>query len=142
MLGHRNRKSPSAYHIEDHGHDTPCWIWQRSQVGTTGYGKINRKGKTYRAHRLYYEQAFGPVPDGLQLDHLCRQKACVRPSHLEAVSPQTNVRRGPRTKLSTSIAGEIRAAYHNGGITQSDLAARYGVQQSVISLVLNGKRWD
>lgn len=56
-----------------------------------GYGKSNGK----RAHRVAYEREVGPIPDGLQLDHLCRNRACVNVAHLEPVAPRENTLRSP-----------------------------------------------
>ncbi|WP_086565314.1 HNH endonuclease signature motif containing protein [Streptomyces africanus] len=64
-----------------------CWIW----TGSTN-GKYGRVGKQY-AHRLAYESAKGPIPDGLQIDHLCRNTVCVNPDHLEAVTGRVNLLR-------------------------------------------------
>lgn len=66
-----------------------CWIWTGS-IRPNGYGQVRRNGKNYKAHRWAYELENGPIPDGLHIDHLCRVKACARPSHLEAVSQQEN----------------------------------------------------
>ncbi len=69
-----------------------CWNWTGSQNGT-GYGRFWDGTNTY-AHRWSYEFCVGPIPDGLQIDHLCRNRGCVNPEHLEAVTPQTNTLRG------------------------------------------------
>lgn len=75
-----------------------CWEWQGSRM-RSGYGQVymgrNRQGspRLVSAHRLSYEFFIGPVPEGLEIDHLCANKACVRPSHLEAVTHVVNVRR-------------------------------------------------
>lgn len=67
-----------------------CWIWQ-GPVHHTGYGGF---GRSRFAHRYSYETFIGPIPDGLQLDHLCRNRACVRPDHLEPVTMRDNLLRG------------------------------------------------
>ncbi len=70
-----------------------CWEWRGGRA-KTGYGQFWRKGKTELAHRIAYELSVGPIPAGLQLDHLCRNHGCVNPSHLEAVLPKVNYLRG------------------------------------------------
>lgn len=71
-----------------------CWIWQLS-TPAPGYGRITINGKSgLYAHRVAYEAFVGPIPDGLELDHLCRVRACCNPAHLEPVTPQVNNRRG------------------------------------------------
>lgn len=70
----------------------PCWIWTAAQI--TGYGIFWMNGHNVFAHRLLYEAERGSVPDGLQLDHLCRIRNCVRPDHLEPVTALENQLRG------------------------------------------------
>ena len=73
--------------------NTGCWLW----LGTIqrGYGHIHFAGKKRRAHRVSYELARGPIPDGLVLDHLCCEKSCVNPDHLEATTDAVNIQRAP-----------------------------------------------
>lgn len=82
----------------DKGDGTGCWNFTGGKIGG-GYGFIQHytdEGTTYRsvAHRVAYELLVGPIPPGLQLDHLCRNRACVRPDHLEPVTCRENLLRG------------------------------------------------
>lgn len=91
IRGHCNRRWSVAE--EDRGFVTPCLIWMGSRNGQ-GYGTVIRDRKTHMAHRFSWESANGPIPEGLQLDHLCRVPSCVNPEHLEPVTNAENVRRG------------------------------------------------
>ncbi len=69
-----------------------CWEWQGSLY--KGYAKFNDDGVAHKAHRYSYEMHVGPIPDGLVLDHLCRNRRCVNPKHLEPVTDAVNILRG------------------------------------------------
>ena len=70
-----------------------CHTWQ-AYKNANGYGRFSVNGKNQPAHRFIYEQEIGPIAIGLTIDHLCRNRACVNPAHLEAVSLQVNILRG------------------------------------------------
>lgn len=70
-----------------------CWLWTATK-NNKGYGQFSSRGRMMLAHRWAYELFVGAVPDGLELDHLCRERACVRPEHLEPVTRSENMRRG------------------------------------------------
>ena len=76
--------------------DGPCWLFQGG-LTKDGYGVIGRgrrgEGSVY-AHRAAWELLVGPIPDGLEIDHLCRVRSCCNPDHLEPVTRKTNVNRG------------------------------------------------
>lgn len=72
-----------------------CWIWLAAGKG--GYGSFRVEGRSVAAHRFSWEIANGAIPEGLVLDHLCRQPACVNPAHLEPVTTGENMRRGLKT---------------------------------------------
>ena len=81
-----------------------CWLWT-GEVNNKGYGRFKRKSRGMEvAHRFSYVTAHGEVPDGLCLDHLCRVRNCVRPSHLEAVTLSVNVLRGYEARRGQCLA--------------------------------------
>ncbi len=76
-----------------------CWLWTGGR-STKGYAYAWNGERVVLAHRMAYEMVAGPIPDGLQLDHVaergCTNKHCVNPAHLEPVTLQENLRRGTR----------------------------------------------
>ena len=70
-----------------------CWLWDGGDNGA-GYGQTTWEGRTQLVHRLVYAAVWGPIPAGMEIDHLCRQRACYNPWHLEAVTRRENQRRG------------------------------------------------
>jgi hypothetical protein len=73
-----------------------CWLWT-GKVDKTGYGsfgmRVDQACRTRSAHKIVYETLVGPVPESMQLDHLCKIPLCVNPEHLEIVSPKENIMR-------------------------------------------------
>jgi len=73
--------------------ETGCWEWP-GHPNTYGYGDVSVAGKRHKVHRLVFEHFMGPIPAGLQLDHLCRNRICANYTHLEPVTCQVNLLRG------------------------------------------------
>lgn len=88
IIGHHTRKSPVEF-IE--APDTHCWVWQLTL--SNGYGDRWDGKRTRRAHILYYEELIGPTPEGKMLHHICHNRACVNPGHLEPVTRKEHAER-------------------------------------------------
>jgi hypothetical protein len=101
---------------------TPCWIWT-AYIAKSGYGQINWKGKITRSHRVMYAWLIAPVPFGPpsqngklpEIDHLCRNRSCCNPVHLDLVSRVVNMERSPltRTKLTTHCVNGHEFTFKN-----------------------------
>lgn len=81
----------SRYQVDD---VTSCWNWTGA-ISAGKYGSLYSNGRMQKAHRLSYELSCGSIPDGLDLDHLCRNTRCINPAHLEPVTRSENLRRSP-----------------------------------------------
>lgn len=83
----------AAVEVVDAGHDTPCWLWKLADSGTGrggGYPRMKLNDRTCAAHIVSYVNVNGYVPGNKQIDHVCRNRRCVNPDHLEMVTPKRN----------------------------------------------------
>ena len=130
LKGHNHRFSPVDYIATDCGYETPCWIWQL-HLARGGYGGGN-KGR--RAHRVAWERQHGPIPPGMQVHHLCRQKACQRPSHMTLLSQKDH------GTVHGWLMGKERAALVEAGKnpsrTYAEVGAEFGVSKYVVSRIM------
>ena len=85
--------SPAVFWSRVRKDDSGCWLWTRACYAN-GYGRFVAAGERWAAHRYAYALVKGPIPEGLTLDHLCRVRHCVNPTHLEPVTIGENVLRG------------------------------------------------
>lgn len=139
IANHHRRSHPHEYEERDCGYRSPCWVWLRALV-PNGYGLHWRDGRKIHAHRAYYEDRFGEVPEGMVLDHLCRNRACVNPEHMQPVTDAINAQRGVKPKLNWRLVREMRAAAQ-AGESARDLARRFNVSESHVYRILRGVQW-
>ena len=133
IRNHNKRRVGPWYAIDT---ETGCWIF----IGYTnakGYGMMRNGGPNMEyAHRVFYERAKGPIPERMQLDHLCRTPACVNPDHLEPVTNTTNQRRGRKPKLSLEQVRDIRSRPKVYGSAVA-LAREFNVHPHTILMIRN-----
>jgi hypothetical protein len=80
-----------------------CWLWQGTI--STGYGRLKTRSGSTLVHRIVYELLVGPIPERLDIDHLCRVRHCCNPEHLEAVTHSTNCKRIPTPRIGEFYCG-------------------------------------
>jgi hypothetical protein len=100
-----------------------CELWFGS-LSNTGYGLLKHVGpekRTVLAHRASYEVAVGPIPDGYEIDHLCRVRSCINPRHLEAVPHRVNVLRG---RAPTVVAARTGCCTRGHALTSENAIVR------------------
>jgi len=133
-------------------HPSGCWLWSGALCGN-GYGAIraDRQRHNLRTHRLSYELAYGPIPQGSHVLHQCDNPKCVNPEHLFLGTHQDNMadkaRKGRKAKVMGEANGnakvtdetvrQIRAATGY----QADIGARYGVSQTTVWKIKHGHSW-
>lgn len=133
--GHQFSSPSPEFLVEE---NTGCWIWQRAK-DRHGYGLAHVNRKTLPAHRMIYQRLVGPIPQGLDLDHLCRTPLCVNPEHLEPVSRAENLRRGTATKVTMQQVKEIRSL--RGQMGYKGIGARYGINPHTVSTIMTRRSW-
>jgi hypothetical protein len=114
-----------------------CLDWA-GYISPEGYGSFTAILEEVQAHRISYTLTFGPIPEGKEIDHLCRNRRCINPFHLEAVTRKINSRRGAKAKLSFESADAIR----NSTAPTRDLMRIYGVSRCAIKAVRRGASWN
>ncbi|WP_126463654.1 HNH endonuclease signature motif containing protein [Sulfuritortus calidifontis] len=131
--------------------NTGCWIWTGARH-PQGYGLIKLKdGAQLRAHRVAYELAHGPIPDGLQVCHRCDNRRCVRPGHLFLGTAKDNAadmvakgraarNTGERNGASRLTRQDIEAIRADDSLYR-ELASRFRVSPSAIGLIKRRERW-
>jgi hypothetical protein len=138
LRGHNNFLRAAApltdrYVERDCGFRTPCWVWTGCRI-YSGYGRLSVAGKLVLAHRYAYELLRQPIPAGLTLDHLCRNRACINPEHLEPVSVAENTRRGGMARRRASF--DELMAMREAGLLLREIGERVGLSEGRVCTIL------
>lgn len=141
-----------AFHAKV-SHQSGCWIWQGAVSGT-GYGQFSVAGRTVKAHRFAYEEAFGPIPAGVLVCHRCDDPLCVKPSHLFLGSSADNSgdmvnkgrsfkNRGEAHGLAKLTDDQVRLMRRLAleGMPTRRIAEVFGMSRSRIGDIIRGKGW-
>jgi len=139
-----------CFEVDEEG----CWLWLKSSKGKLGYGEFSANGKRHLSHRYSYELHKNEIPKGMLVLHKCDNARCVNPDHLEIGTQSKNIKdmylrerrnvkgeNAPVHKLTQINVNALREEYRGGNIYQKDLAKKYSVSRSSISMIINGKRW-
>lgn len=131
-----------------------CWEWTAAK-NRKGYGQIRVNSALYIAHRLSYAEHYGDIPKDMVVMHTCDNPSCVRPEHLQLGTLADNNRdrakkgrsantfgeNNPHSKLTAWEVRLIRELYKEGAYTYRSLGNKFGVDQSLIGLIINNKVW-
>jgi len=129
-----------------------CWEWQ-AKLNSGGYGRFGLERDAFRAHRIAWSMAYGPIPSGLCVCHHCDNPSCVNPAHLFVDSVVGNnadmTRKGRRpcgeqhwiAKLTAKKVRDIRMRYAKGGATLTELGRKYGAHFVTIWDVVHRRTW-
>lgn len=140
VRNHNKRIPLDSYVVSDEGFEKPCWLWPGG-LTSDGYARIARDGVRHLAHRFFYEREYGPIADGMEIDHLCSVRNCVNPAHLQEVTPTENKRRAASFARNRGVALGMLVARITTGLTVDDIAEMFGSTYAGASNVLYGQAW-
>ncbi len=144
--GHKTDRSFEA-HIQNVWMEpnTGCWLWPGGvRNSRLGYGVTKRNGKRVLAHRVSYEIHKGPIPEGLEVRHICDVPLCVNPEHLLVGTHKQNMEDMGRRKRNTSVrklTSEQVEIIRSSALSHRALAERFGVSHRNIGAVKSGQTW-
>lgn len=125
--------------------DNGCWTWLGTKT-PKGYGQTSSKRlgqKKMYTHRIMFEHSNGPISNGLQVDHLCRNPSCCNPAHLEAVTPRENTIRGESPRLVAERHRAISVCPHGHDYTPENTHTdNRGARSCKECRKIQHKKWD
>lgn len=131
-----------------------CWLWLGSvnKGPCGGYGAMTIKGLPKAAHRAFYSEFVGPIPDGMEVCHKCDVRCCVNPQHLFIGTKSDNQRDCVRKGRKNAAKGEDNGdavltetqvlRMYSDTRAQGLIAAEYGVDRTTVNLIQSGKKWQ
>jgi hypothetical protein len=144
MQDHNTLRSQFNAHVNTDAGADACWEWQGKR--RAGYGRLSLGGQSWYAHRLAWEFANGPIPDGMFVCHTCDSPLCVNPKHLWLGTPGENMhdkarkgraRTGSRRLSDDDVRG-IRLMRQAGALYR-DIARAYGLTENYTGLIVRGR---
>lgn len=147
----RRTTAQEQFNQKTHRDENDCLLWTGARYNGR-YGRIWFGGKDQLAHRVAYEMAYGPIPEGMLVCHTCDVETCVEPSHLFLGTPQDNMTDKVKKKRHRSPKGvdhgmsrlnetDVLSIFHDSR-PQQVIADSYHINRSLVSMIKTGKRWS
>lgn len=134
--GHQARRYRNEYTVTNCGYETPCWI-SNKRPDSSGYTYDRKGGRSIGLHRLYYERKYGLIAPGKEAHHLCEQRKCCNPDHIQPVTRLEHGRLRSNLKLTPEVEDCIREALTDLDRGYAEIGAEFGVGRDTVIVVWN-----
>ncbi len=136
-------------------HSSGCIVWNRGWLNSDGYGILEVGGGKWLAHRYAWHLAFGPIPEGKVVCHVCDNPKCINPDHLfigtradnnrdrkeKGRNADTRLDKHPRTSLTIEQVRQIKRLQRDTTLTHREIASQFGVTHHVVAKIKTGPNW-